>query len=56
VFVRTVEIARATVKIGMRRLTYSFTRLAWCCQSNRTCWLSVEDGLGQGHASPEEAC
>ena len=28
-FVRTVGIARAKVKIGMANLAYNFTRLAW---------------------------
>ena len=28
-FVRTVGIARATVKIGMANLAYNFTRLVW---------------------------
>lgn len=28
-FVRTVGLARAKVKIGMANLAYNFTRLAW---------------------------
>jgi hypothetical protein len=28
-FVRTIGIARAQVKIGMANLVYNFTRLAW---------------------------
>jgi hypothetical protein len=28
-FVRTIGIARAQVKIGMANLAYNFTRLAW---------------------------
>jgi hypothetical protein len=28
-FVRTIGIARAQVKIGMTKLAYNFTRLAW---------------------------
>ena len=33
-FVRTVGLARATLKIGMANLAYNFTRLAWL--SSRT--------------------
>jgi hypothetical protein len=28
-FVRTIGLARARVKIGMANLAYNFTRLAW---------------------------
>jgi hypothetical protein len=28
-FVHTIGLARAQVKIGMANLTYNFTRLAW---------------------------
>jgi IS5 family transposase len=51
-FVRTIGIARARVKIGIANLAYNFTRLAWLSTELRPHNQTVPVNSGTGHPKP----